>query len=184
MNYDDKKLAGLLLFLSGVLGVLGIIVSEALYPCYSTSENYISDLGVGPSAIIFNTSFFFVGVCTVAGSFFIQRAFSLKIFSFLTTMAGIGAMGVGLFPVNIIIPHGIASLTTFLFGGLSSIASFNLQNHPFSYLFVLLGAVSLVALTLFFTGFHLGLGIGGMERMIAYPILLWAIGFGGLLMSS
>ena len=27
----------------------------------------------------------------------------------------------------------------------------------------------------------LGLGKGGMERMIAYPALLWAVGFGGYL---
>jgi hypothetical protein len=26
---------------------------------------------------------------------------------------------------------------------------------------------------------YLGLGVGGMERMIVYPILIWMIGFGG-----
>ena len=28
-------------------------------------------------------------------------------------------------------------------------------------------------------GIYLGLGKGGMERLIVYPNLLWALGFGG-----
>jgi hypothetical protein len=28
---------------------------------------------------------------------------------------------------------------------------------------------------------YVGLGVGGMERMIVYPILIWMIGFGGFL---
>jgi len=47
-----------------------------------------------------------------------------------------------------------------------------------------LGAMSLVALVLFASGIYLGLGKGGMERMIAYPALLWMVGFGGHLMSD
>jgi len=43
--------------------------------------------------------------------------------------------------------------------------------------------VVLLALVLFASGTFLGLGKGGMERMIAYPALLWAIGFGGHLIS-
>jgi len=54
--------------------------------------------------------------------------------------------------------------------------------------------MSLSALTIFIVGevylryFHstidLIIGLGGMERMIAYPILLWAIGFSGHLQKS
>jgi len=46
MKYDDRKIAGSLLFIGAVLCVLGIIIAEALYPGYSTSENYISDLAL------------------------------------------------------------------------------------------------------------------------------------------
>jgi hypothetical protein len=35
-----------------------------------------------------------------------------------------------------------------------------------------------------FFGITLGLGMGGIERMIAYPILLWGLGFGGHLASQ
>jgi hypothetical protein len=38
------------------------------------------------------------------------------------------------------------------------------------------------ALVFFMAGVDLGLGVGGMERMIVYPILMWGAGFGGYLM--
>ena len=47
-----------------------------------------------------------------------------------------------------------------------------------------MGITALVALVLFVTGNFLTLGRGGMERMIAYPEVLWAIGFGGYLIGS
>ncbi|MFZ0011706.1 MAG: hypothetical protein WAL97_07380 [Halobacteriota archaeon] len=42
-----------------------------------------------------------------------------------------------------------------------------------------LGIIALVAFVLLVTGHWLGIGKGGMERTIAYPIFLWALGFGG-----
>jgi hypothetical membrane protein len=72
MKYENKKIAGLLLFIGGIQCVLGIIIAETLYPDYSTSENWISDLGVGPSALIFNSSIFLLGVLGVAATYFIQ----------------------------------------------------------------------------------------------------------------
>jgi hypothetical membrane protein len=183
MKYDDRKIAGSLLFIGAVLCVLGIIVAEALYTGYSTSENYISDLGVGPSSLIFNSSLFLLGVLTVGGAYFIQRAFDFRLFSIFAAITGIGAMGVGLFPEDAGVVHVVFSFITFLFAGLSAIMSYKLQKQPFSYFSVILGVVVLLALVLFASGTFLGLGKGGMERMIAYPALLWAIGFGGHLIS-
>jgi len=182
--YSDSKIAGLLLAIGSVLCVLGIITAEALYPGYSTSENYISDLGVGPSALIFNSSVFLLGVLAVSGVYFIQKAFSFKFFSVLAAIAGIGAMGVGLFPEDAGMIHVVFSLLTFLFAGISAIASYRLEKPPLSYLSIILGTMSLAALVLFASGIYLGLGKGGMERMIAYPALLWMVGFSGHLMSD
>jgi len=182
--YSDSKIAGLLLAIGSVLCVLGIITAEALYPGYSTSENYISDLGVGPSALIFNSSVFLLGVLTVSGGYFIQKTLSFKLFSILAAIAGIGAMGVGLFPEDAGMIHTVFSLITFLFAGISAIASYRLEKPPLSYLSIMLGTMSLVALVLFASGIYLGLGKGGMERMIAYPALLWTVGFSGHLMSD
>lgn len=179
MGYENKKVAGFLLLVGVVQFILGMIISEALYPEYSTSGNYISDLGVGPSALIFNSSIILLGVLIVAGSYFVQRAFNSKLFSILLAITGIGAVGVGIFTEDYPPLHGIFSLITFLFAGISIIVSSKFERPPLSYFSILLGAASLVSLVLFGSGVYLGLGKGGMERMIAYPVLLGAIGLGG-----
>ncbi|MEM3699578.1 MAG: DUF998 domain-containing protein [Candidatus Bathyarchaeia archaeon] len=179
MGYEDKKVAGFLLLVGAVQLVLGMIVSEALYPNYSTSGNYISDLGVGPSALIFNSSIILLGVFIAVGAYFVLRAFNSKLFSLLLAVTGIGAIGVGIFTEDYPPLHGIFSLITFLFAGISIIVSSKFEKPPLSYLSIILGATSLVSLALFGSGVYLGLGKGGMERMIAYPVLLGAIGLGG-----
>jgi len=184
MRYDNRKIAGLLLVIGGVLCTLGMIVAEALYPDYSTSENYISDLGVGPSALVFNSSIFLLGVLAVCSAYFIQKTFNFKLFSILTAITGIGAIGVGLFTEDAGAIHAVFSLITFLFAGISAIVSYKLEKPPLSYLSVVLGTMSLVALVLFASGSYLDLGKGGMERMIAYPALLWTISFGGHLIGD
>jgi hypothetical membrane protein len=154
-----------------------------LYPNYSVSGNYISDLGVGSTALIFNASVFLLGLIVVAGAYFIQHAFNFRVLFVILILTGVGAMMVGLFPETTGVMHSVASLITFLFGGLSAVVSYKVEKSPFSYLSVVLGAMGLVALGLFASGNYLGLGVGGMERMIAHPVLLWAVGFGGHLIS-
>ncbi|MCP8308190.1 MAG: DUF998 domain-containing protein [archaeon] len=179
MKYDNKKVAGALLFVGSVQFFLGLVIAEVLFPGYNISVNFISDLGVGPTSLIFNSSVFLLGVFVVAGAYFIQRAFASRLISVLFTLTGSGAMGVGLFPETTGIMHIISALIAFGFGGLSAIVSYKLQKPPLSYFSVLLGVLSLVALALFVSQTYLGLGKGGMERMIVYPILLWVVGFGG-----
>ena len=48
-----------------------------------------------------------------------------------------------------------------------------------SVFWVILGTLGLISLILYVPGIYLGLGKGGMERLIVYPNLLWALGFGG-----
>lgn len=183
MELDDTKVAGTLLFLGAVQFLIVLVVAEALYPNYSVSLNYISDLGVGSTALIFNSSVFLLGLLVVAGAYFIREAFKSNFLFITLTLTGIGAMMVGLFPETAGVMHTIASLITFLFGGLAAIVSYKVENPPFSYLSVVLGALGLVGLGLFASGNYLSLGVGGMERMIAHPVLLWAVGFGGHLVS-
>ena len=183
MKYDNRKVAGSLLFIGGIVCFLGIIIAETLYPGYNTSQNYISDLGVGPSALIFNSSVFLLGMLAVLGAYFVQRAFNFRLFSILAAIASIGAIGVGLFTEDAGMIHGVFSLIVFLFAGLSAITSHKLQKPPLSYFSVILGTLSLFALVLFGSGVYLDLGKGGMERMIAYPVLLWTVSFGSYLIS-
>ena len=193
MLFSDRKLSGLLAFIGGVECLIGISVAEELYPRYSVSENYISDLGatcrasctiVQPASIVFNSSVALLGGLVIAASYFIYRSTRTKILTSFLFLAGVGAVGVGFFPETTGVVHAIVSLIVFLFGGLSAIASYRIQEVPMNYLSILLGGITLVALLLFLTGNYSSLGQGGMERMIAYPALLWLVGFGAHLMKS
>ena len=186
MKQHNGKIAGSLLFVGGVQFVLGIILAEALYPGYNTSIQTISSLGVGPSAIIFNSSVFLIGVLGLAGTYFVHRAFNSSLFTLLLGIAFIGAIGVGLFTedTSTFTLHSIFAVIAFVFGGISAIVSYRLQKQPLSILSVILGIFSLFAVGLLASGTYLGLGLGGIERMVAYPIMLWTVGFGGYLMAQ
>ena len=193
MLFSDRKLAGLLFLVAAVQCIVGISLAEETYPSYSVSQNYISDLGatcrstctiVQPSSIIFNATVALLGGLTIIGSYFILRSTRRRILAAFLILAGIGGVGVGFFPETTGIVHVIVSLMVFLFGGLSALVSYQVQEVPMNYLSILLGAVTLAALGLFSTGNYAGLGAGGMERMIAYPALLWLVGFGAHLMKA
>jgi len=162
-----------------------------LYPNYSVADNYVSDLGVGPSALIFNSSAFLLGLLLLFGVYFLQRAFHFDMLTVMVVLTAVGALGVGIFTEDFATIHSVFSLITFVFSGLAAIFPvvcsrvhrFPLVKMPFSAISVILGLMALGALGLFLGGVYLGLGRGGMERMIAYPVLMWGAGFGGYLMA-
>jgi hypothetical membrane protein len=167
MQRSNKNLAGLLLFAGSTIGFLGIIIAETQYPNYSTANNFISDLGIGTT-----------------GAYFLSRSLKNRLFPVLVGLSSLGSVFVGVFPEDTGIPHAIAALLAFIAGGVAAIISYRYLKTPFRYVSVALGALSLLSFILFLTGIHLGLGAGGMERMIAYPNIIWSIGFGGNLMAD
>ena len=100
----------------------------------------------------------------------------------LFTISAVAAMSVGLFTENSEPVHTIACIAVFLFSGLSAIFSYKVTKPPFNIIAILLGSTSLISMILFIGNIYLGLGVGGMERMIVYPILIWMIGFGSFLL--
>jgi len=191
MVYSNGKVAGALVFIAVTQFVLGVIVSEALYPGYSVADNYISDLGVGSSSVIFNSSVFLMGLLLLVGAYFLQRAFHFEMLTVMVVLTAIGAMGAGIFTEDFATIHSIASLLTFVFSGLAAIFSvlcsyvhkFPLVKMPFSAISVVLGLMTLGALGLLLGRVYLGLGAGGMERIVVYPVLMWGAGFGGYLIA-
>jgi hypothetical membrane protein len=172
------------LLVGGLEALFLIHLSEFLYPGYSTSANYISDLGVGPmpSSAIFAVGVILFGLMAlVAAALFRQENKKSKIWLFVA-LSGIGAIGVGAFSMDFIpLIHRASALLAFLFGNLAALYSYRIVRSPVSYVFALLGLIGLSALALFGGEVYLGLGVGGMERMILYPAMLWAIGFGAYL---
>ena len=199
MAHPNEKTAGILFFIASTQFVLGLIVAEALYPGYSISGNYVSDLGVGPSSMIFNSSIFLLGLLSIIGAYFLPRNVNFRALTVLVALMAIGAMGVGVFTKDFAVVHGAVSSMAFVFGGLSAIVSFRVLKMPLSAMSVILGLMSLGALALFAGGllttgifesieaqdsvFFLGIGPGGMERMIVYPALIWLAGFSGHLIA-
>jgi hypothetical membrane protein len=195
MIHPNGKTAGILFFIASAQFALGLIVAEALYPGYSISDNYISDLGIGPSSVIFNSSIFILGLLSIIGAYFLPRTSDFRVLTILLVLMAIGSMGAGVFTKDFTTIHGAVSLMAFLFSGLSAIASFKVLKTPLSVISVILGLMTLGALALFAGGLltsgsftssetptsdlFLGIGPGGMERMIVYPVLIWLAGFSG-----
>ncbi len=192
---NGLRLGGSLLFLAGTVILMGIITAEAFYPRpYSTAANEISDLGgteppnslvFQPSAAVFDSSMIVVGLLVIAGSWFVHRALTRRSVTIPIALLGVGALGVGIFPGNTGTPHALFAMLTFVAGGVAALTGSRVATPPFRYLSILLGAASLVSLVAYlFLGDSnpmAGLGIGGIERWIVYPIVLWVTAFGGYL---
>lgn len=191
-----QNIGGALLFVAGSMILMGIITAEALYPAaYGTGQNEISDLGatrppnsviLQPSAAIFDSTMIVTGTMIVCGAYFVHRAFSTAAVTVPLALLGIGALGVGIFPGNYAVIHPIFAMLTFVSGGAAAILACKVETAPLSYISVLLGGISLLSLLLAVIlgeGGLLGvLGAGGVERWVAYPVVLWLVGFGGYLM--
>ncbi|MFQ5870208.1 MAG: DUF998 domain-containing protein [Candidatus Zixiibacteriota bacterium] len=150
------------------------------------------------AAFFFNSVIFISGLLVVMGTYSLhtaikngktsglrlQPAYKGKILIRFMALSGIGVVGTGLFPESAGVIHIIfAAVIGFTFGNLAAITSASLVGRPLNFFSATLGVIGLAAAVLGFSGNHLGIGIGGMERMILYPILLWAIVFGGYLIT-
>ena len=179
----------MLIFVGAVQFVLAVVISEAIYSGYSVGQQYMSDLGdwskAGNSAAIWDVSIILMGMFVIAGAYFIQRGFKNRLFTSLLVMAGVGGVGIGVVAENIFLPvHSVFALVAMVFGAASAIISYKFEKSPLSYVSVFLGALILLATVLSGSGFYLGLGLGGMERFIIYPLLLWMLGFGAYLIGD
>jgi hypothetical membrane protein len=176
------------------------IVQSAWTTPFSLSTNYISDLGntvcgpypAGSSRYVcspwhagMNASFISLGVIILVGAALIYRAFlagrTRTLGLALLALAGPGEILVGLFPENVnITPHSIGAAAHFVSGNLGivvlgiTIAATRRQPRR-AISSISLGSLGLLATALFVSGYYLGLGIGGMERIAAYPLPLWLI---------
>jgi hypothetical membrane protein len=185
------------------------IVQAAWTTPFSLTANYISDLGnptcapypagsnmyvCSPWHALMNASFIALGLIILVGAALIHRAFPpgrVRAVGFaLLGLAGLGPILVGLFPENVnITPHTIGAAAHFVSGNLGIVVlgiaiAASRRRMPLALCSIILGAVGLLATALFITGHYLGLGIGGMERVAAYPLPLWLIVAGAALLRN
>ncbi|MEM3851810.1 MAG: DUF998 domain-containing protein [Methanomassiliicoccales archaeon] len=175
----DEHAAGILLTVGGIQFLIMMLVAETIYPSYSVSKNYISDLGVGRTALLFNISIILLGLLIILSGYLL-RSFYLPLFP-VFFLAGLGAALVGIFPENTGEIHSLSALLVFAMGGIATYFILARVRSVLSLIWAVLGTIGLAALALFAAGHYLGLGPGGMERMIAIPELLMLISFGAYL---
>jgi hypothetical membrane protein len=191
MDGPTLKRAGTILFVGAGQFAFFMTLAEVYYPGYDVSANTISDLGatcksglcefVQPSSYIFTASVLLLGILLVFTAYYLWKGSGTKtlpIFEFLT---GVGAVGIGIFNESYGSAHTFFSAFAFFSAGVQALLQFKVAKAPYSYFSMLTGIVTLVAIVLYGTGTYLGLGQGGMERMIVYPVLISGIAFGGYL---
>ena len=197
MNLDKGRLAGTLLSIGALQWFFSVMTAEGLHQGYnltpsqwipySNQIHYVSELGLGSTAPIFNVSTIVLGVMVVSASYLLRLRTKEILFPSLLLICGVGAAGVGIFPTNMQPVHGVFQVFALWFGAFSAILSFRKQVVPLSYTSAVLGIVSFVASIVFFPylglgandmSAFLGLGKGVMERIVIYPLILWVFGYG------
>jgi len=196
-KYNSLNLAGALIFIGVLQWFMTVLAAETLFPGYSTRANDLSDLAstvppnislVQPSAMLFNTTTFLIGLLVVISAFLIHRAYKKQLFTALFAISGLAAMAVGVFPGDTGNIHALVAMAWFVTGPLSAIVAYRFLNKPFAYFSVVIGVFALIVLfSAVFVGQSspfLAFGRGGEERMLAYPVVLWMMAFAGYLMGS
>jgi hypothetical membrane protein len=193
VDAPSLKRAGTLLFLGTGQFAFFFVLAEIYYPGYDVSSNVISDLGatckggvckfVQPSSDIFNASIVLMGVLLLFVGYYLRKGSGSRALPLFEALAGVGAIGVGVFNESFGAAHVFFSAFTFVAAGIQALLVYKVAKAPFSYFSALAGMVTLVATVLYATDTYLGLGQGGMERVVVYPVLIGGIAFGGYLMA-
>lgn len=127
------------------------------------------------------------GLVSWAASVLQHIYFKKFLFTVPIVLFSLGLIGVGLFPENISPYHGMSSLLNFLSGGIAAIFSSKVVLAPYKYFSIAFGAIGI---TIWFTVVFAPnlivsfIGLGGTERCIVYPMMLWLTGLGGYFMNK
>jgi hypothetical membrane protein len=177
-----------------------VVVASAWVRHFSLKTDYISDLGntvctvslansahavCSPWHLAMNVSFMVLGVTMIIGAVNTRHAFPpgwvRTLASVLFSLAGIGVFVVGVYPENTVRElHALGAGLNFMGGNIAMIvfglALAQRPPHPALRNFsIISGALGLLGTLLFVSGHYLGLGLGGMERVAAYPMTVWQI---------
>ena len=178
--------------------VIQLFVALQWKPPYNLSRDTISDLGntvcgtwngryvCSPLHNLMNTSFVVLGITMALGSVLASRnsanGRASKAGFAAMAISGVSVIMVGFFPENSVSAlHGIGAAIPFVLGNASLIIlAFSLKMPALLRLyFFLSGVMALLGLAAYASSHDLGLGEGGIERVVAYPqtICLIVIGF-------
>jgi hypothetical membrane protein len=188
----SRRLAGLGFVALGGLFLTVVMLASAMAPGYDFASAAISDLGVIPeTAFLFNGTLVVVGLLNVLGGVLFYRGHGDRLVLGAFALAGVGAVGAGVFPLDAGGLHSLFALVGFLFFNVQAIAvGVRLSGSgALRALGALAGGVGLVFVVLMVIGDSgtaaaFGpIGHNGTERMIVYPVMLWTVALGGSLLA-
>jgi hypothetical membrane protein len=188
---SDLRRAGALLTFGGMLFLMLVTVLESVYPNYSVHANSISDLlAIGTNTSLAGEPLAFVmAVSWISGAFYLFRRSGKRGLMALNMLPGTGFLIAVLSPENVNVAiHSVGAVLAFIPGAIAAILSYRTIKSPFRYFALGLGVFALLATVTEFGAYNTSLvqqtlGPGGWERMIAYPLMLWLIGFGSYLLA-
>lgn len=191
LTVESRKFAGLIFFALAAQFMTVIMLAAAMAPGYDFGAAAISDLGVLPeTALLFNGSLILVGLLNLLGGYAFYRSHGRRWLLGTFAVAGVGAVGAGLFPLDTGGLHGLFALLAFVFFNVQALATATRLSGVMRVLSVLAGTIGIVFVVLMALG-DAGnaaafgpIGHGGTERMIIYPVMLWLIAFGGYLLGT
>jgi len=173
------------------------LVAQRWSPSYSISRDTISDLGntncatfdarfvCSPLHNVMNASFIILGIGMILGSALIVYEFAKSRGTALglasMALSGVGVIMVGVFPENTVsVLHVIGAAIPFVIGNVAIIMlGFSMKlSAPFRLYSFLSGVIAIFALGCYTSSHYLGLGEGGIERVVAYPQTVWLIATG------
>jgi len=186
----DQVTAGFLLFVLAAQFMTVIMLAASMVSRYDYQGAAISELGVTPeTAGLFNLSLIVVGVLNILGGMVFRAAHRRASLLTIYVLAGLGAVGAGLFSMDTGAPHSIFALVAFVFFNIEAIASGLVVKGAMRWISIAAGAIGLVFVSMMVIGdggdpnVFGAIGHGGTERMIVYPPMVWLIAFGGYLMA-
>lgn len=194
----SRRVAGFTFLLTAAGIVMSTITNEAIYPRrYSTNLNTISDLSgtepphsimVEPSRTIFVVTMMLAGLLVLVGTWHLARVVDRRRLVIAMTVFGVGLVGIAVLPGNVEGWHPLFAFCAFLGGASAAIQSRHVIGGPFRHVALTAGVIALLAVAfgveaLEDWGPQAALGVGGIERWIAYPVLLWLFGFGAFLLA-
>ena len=187
----SRGASGTIFFVLAAQFMAVIMLAASIAPDYDFNGAAISDLGViRETALLFNVSLVAVGLLNIVGGYLFSRSHGRRWVLAMFLLAGLGATGAGLVPLNASDLHGIFALVAFLFFNLEAIAVATAISGPMRWISVLAGVAGLVFVVVMVIGdsgnpaIFGAIGHGGAERMIVYPAMLWMLALGGYLMAD
>ncbi|MDQ2673146.1 MAG: DUF998 domain-containing protein [Chloroflexota bacterium] len=183
--------AGLLLLVLGAAFLTVTMLAASIAPGYDFTNGAISDLGViDQTAVLFNGLLIAVGILNVTAGYLLYRWHRHAWLLALYVLAGLGAGGAGLLPLNTGNAHSLFALAGFLFFNLEALGTATVLRGPMRVLSIAAGLIGLVYVVVMVIGdsgnpaiFGV-IGHGGSERMIVYPAMLWTLVVGGYLLAT